>query len=115
MVGWWRLPILFGYAGLLVLRLVSIASQYGGIDVFSFESLVALFALAPVAMLCLVSQHRDAMGILALFVIGFGVWGYYANGGDPIGLLIIIFYQYCLAAVGFLAILIGSHLLKAKS
>ena len=111
----WRLLVLLGYGSLLVWELVTLVSPYGGVRVFSFESALVLVALAPVAILCLVPQHHDAMGALALLVIGLGMWAYHVNDGDPIGLLIIIFYQYCAAGAGALIIVIGSNLLKAKS
>lgn len=111
----WRLSVLLGYAGLLVWEWASISAPYGGLDVFSFESIIVLFALAPIAFLCLVPHLRNAMGILALLVIGLGIWLYDVNDGDPIGLLILIFYQYCAAGVGALIIVTGSHFLKAKS
>ncbi len=111
----WRLFVLLGYASLLVWELVTISSPYGGVRVLSFESAMTLVALAPVAILCLVPQYHDAMGMLALLVIGLGMWAYQVNDGDPIGLLIIIFYQYCAAGVGALIIVIGANLLKAKS
>jgi hypothetical protein len=95
--------------------MVSITSQYGGIEVLSFESWIMLVALAPIAFLCLIPLQHDAMGILALIVIGFGVLAYRENDGDPIGVLIVIFYQYCVAGIGFLAIVAGGQLLRAKS
>lgn len=115
MRGKWRLLVLLGYAGLLVWEMVTLISPYGEIKLLSFESALLLVALAPIAILCLVPRQHDAMGILALLVICFGVWAYDVNDGDPIGLLIIIFYQYCVAGVGALAVILGSHLLKAKS
>jgi hypothetical protein len=110
----WRLLVLFGYAGLLVWEMATIASPYGGIEVLSFESAIMLVALAPIAFLCLVPLQHDAMGILALLVIGFGIWLYDLNDGDPIGLLIVIFYQYCATGLGFAAIIIGTRFLKAR-
>lgn len=110
----WRLLVLLGYAGLLVWKMATITSQHGGIDVLSFETWIMLVALAPIAFLCLIPLHHDAMGILALIVIGFGVLAYHENGGDPIGVLVIIFYQYCVAGLGFVAITIGARFLKAR-
>lgn len=111
----WRILVLLGYVGLMVWEMVRMTAPYGGIEVFSFESALMLVALAPIAFLCLVPLQHDAMGILALLVIGFGIWAYDVNDGDPIGLLIIIFYQYCATGVGLLAIIVGAHFLKAKS
>nr|WP_298930893.1 hypothetical protein [uncultured Erythrobacter sp.] len=110
----WRLVVLLGYTGLLVWELARISAPYGGIEVVSFDIVLILVALAPVAFLCLVPRQTDAMGILALLVIGFGAWGYDVNDGDPIGLGILIFYQYCATGVGVLMIILGAHFLKAK-
>jgi hypothetical protein len=111
----WRLLIVLGYASLLVWEMVTLISPYGELELLSFESALLLVALSPIAVLSLVPRHHDAMGILALLVIGLGIWLYDVNDGDPIGLMIIIFYQYCVAGIGALAVVLGSHLLKAKS
>jgi hypothetical protein len=104
---------LLGYAGLLVWEWASISAPYGRLDVFSFESIILLFALAPIAFLCLVPHLRNAMGILALLVIGLGIWLYDVNDGDPIGVLILIFYQYCAAAIGWMAVMFGARIIRA--
>ena len=52
------------------------------------------------------------MGIAALFVAAFGVWAYDANDGDPIGLFVVVFYQFCIMSIAFLAILGGASFLE---
>ncbi|MCL9982405.1 MAG: hypothetical protein NBV60_04520 [Erythrobacter sp.] len=114
MGGKWRLLALLGYAGLLMWEWATISAPFGGIKVLSFTSLIVVFALAPIAFLCLVPLHRDAMGILALLVIGLGVLLYDLNDGDPIGLMIVMFYQYCAAGLGCFVVLFGAHFIEKE-
>ncbi|MCK0127280.1 hypothetical protein [Erythrobacter sp. F6033] len=111
----WRLFVLLFYGCLLFWESVTIGAPHASIADVPFTIVLMLVALAPVVFLCLVPRQTDAMGIVAILVIGFGVWGYDANDGDPIGLLILIFYQYCATGVGALMIILGAHFLKAKS
>ena len=114
MRGRWRLSVLLGYAGLLVWEWASISAPYGGLEVFSFEGIIVLFAIAPIAFLCLVPHLRNAMGILAVLVIGLGIWLYDVNDGDPIGVLVVIFYQCCAAAIGWIAVMFGARTIRAS-
>ena len=108
----WRLLVLVGYALFLAWQFADVMYSGTGFGDLLFLVVFLSFALAPVAILCLVSMYKPAMGIAALFVAAFGVWAYDANGGDPIGLFIVVFYQFCIMSIAFLAILGGASFLE---
>ena len=110
----WRLLVLVGYALFLAWQFADVMYSRTDFGDLLFLVVFLSFALAPVAILCLVSMYKPAMGIAALFVAAFGVWAYDANDGDPIGLLIVVFYQFCLMGIAFVAIAIGARIMELK-
>ncbi|MEP3421390.1 MAG: hypothetical protein ABJN35_06625 [Erythrobacter sp.] len=111
----WRLLILPSYALFLLWQFAEEFAFVEGFAGLLFMIVFLLFALAPIAILCLTSLHEPAMGIAALIVAAFGFWAYHANNGDPIGLLILVFYQFCILGTAFMAIVIGAKFLEKKS
>lgn len=108
----WRFLILFAYIVFLIWHFAGVGAWETGAEAVSFMTGLLFLTLAPVAILCLVPWHEPAMGIAAMVVATFGVWAYNANDGDPIGLLIVLFYQFCMVGIAFLAIVGGASFLE---
>ncbi|WP_108788814.1 hypothetical protein [Erythrobacter sp. Alg231-14] len=111
----WRLLVLLAYVLFLSWQFAEEFALSEGFAEFLFMMVFLLFALAPVAILCLAPLYERAMGIAALVVATFGFWAYHANDGDPIGLFILVFYQFCILGIAFLAIVIGATFLEKNS
>jgi len=107
----WRLLILLGYVLFLLWEFFDVIVSSTAVGDLSFLIVFLLVATAPIGILCLSHWRALSLGCAAILVAGFGVWAYGANDGDPIGLLVIVFYQFCIMGIAFLAIAIGAELM----
>ncbi|KWV95124.1 hypothetical protein [Erythrobacter sp. AP23] len=108
----WRLAILAVYTLAVLGFMMSIVSS-GGVWLWELYLAIIAWAIAPVALLCLVKRFRIPCAFAAIALSGFGIWAYYntfiASAPDAQMGLVLVFVPLwqLIAAIAALGVFYG--------